>query len=363
MSARIDEQDLADIPWLVATGERTAVFHLLGEHQAESIRTLTDSSETIEELRRDASLPAVAEHLAIVRDLSRSAYPAVWSELAAMADGAGVPVDDLALVNLRGDYGAEALGCSDVALVDVDRAVIAHNEDGPADLRGHGRLLTLALDDEPTVTVWWHPGFIPSNTFVVNEFGVAWGIDNIRVIAPAEAPGRHFVARALQRCRDLREVTAYLRDNISAGGFAYNIGQVGHARAVHVETAAGRYAEAVAEPGRSDLLWHTNHLRYLSPDLDAPFDNSHLRAQVASTWTVPERNAVDWCLDLLAVNTQPRGVHRDGKDGDPLVTLVTIVVDLLANTVTVAPCDGPPAMIPASDLARGIARNQCPYKS
>ncbi len=355
--ARIHEQRLGDLPWLVATGERTEAFRLLGAHEAAKIRKLTDGSMTVDELRRDARVPRVAEHLGVVTELTKAAYPDGWAELSAMADGAGVDVDDLALINLRGDYGIEdGAGCSDLAIVHADRAVIGHNEDGPPDLVGDGALLTLALDGEPTVTVWWHPGFLSANTFVINEYGVAWGIDNIRLRTPAVAPGRHFVGRALQRCRTTREAAAHLRDNPSAGGFAYTIGQVGTAAATQVEVAAGKYAEAELTPGERRLEWHTNHLRRLSSELDCPLQNSHDRATAASRWTVPERDALsDWCLSVLAEQPAPDGVRRDARHGDPLVTLITFVVDLSAGLVTVAPRDGRVTTIRATALARGVS--------
>src|SRR5208282_2974578 len=100
-----------------------------------------------------------------------------------------------------------------------------HNEDGAPENVGQCALLTLALDDLPSVTAFWYPGFLPSNAFAVTADGLVWSIDHLPVAAPGDGAGRHFVGRGLQRsARTVDEAIDYLRTNPSAGGFAYNIG-------------------------------------------------------------------------------------------------------------------------------------------
>ncbi|WP_049576391.1 C45 family autoproteolytic acyltransferase/hydolase [Streptomyces sp. SBT349] len=359
MSARITEHRLGEVPWLVVNGERGEAFRLLGERAADRIRAVAGESATIRELRARAEAPRAAGHLATVRERSRAAYPEHWAELAALAEGSGVPLDDLVLLNLRGDLGAEdGTGCTDVAFSDEHADVVAHNEDGAPELVDQGVVLTLALDGEPSVTVWWLPGFLPANTFVVTEHGLVWGIDHIGVVTPAAAPGRHFVARSMQRCRTVAEVTDHLGAHPSAGGFAYTVGQVGRRDTRQIEAAAGHCAHVAAGPGHPGILWHTNHLRRLTRVPDAPRPDSLARAEVAATWTVPEEEPVDWCLRVLAETPAPLGVRRDAAGEDPLVTLATMVVDLRSGMATVAPRARQAATLPVEDLARGIPDRQ-----
>lgn len=358
MAARIREQQLGEIAWIVVTGEREAAFRLLGEHAAERIRVIAGNGPMISELRSQATGNNAARNLTVVGDRSRAVYPEFWAELNAMAEGAEVPVDDLLLLNLRGDLGDEdGTGCTDVAFTTERAAVLAHNEDGAVELHGQNTLLTLMIDGEPAVTVWWYPGFLPANTFVINEHGLVWGMDSIKVAMPAAEPGRHFVGRSLQRCRTITEAADHLRSHPSAGGFAYNIGHVGSPQGTLVEAAAGHYA-TVGGAGESSLRWHTNHLRRLPEVPDARGESSLARAEVASGWVAPDGDPVDWCLARLAENGVPNGVRSDGT----VVTLVTAVVDLLAETVTLAPRGGEAMTLPAADLARGIPDHGRPHR-
>ncbi|WP_457256440.1 C45 family autoproteolytic acyltransferase/hydolase [Pedococcus sp. P5_B7] len=359
MSATIEEYRLGETPWLVVTGERVSAFRLLGKHHARSIQAIVKDNDIIDELRERTSSLEASAHLTAVRENSRRTYPDQWSELAAMAEGAKVPLNILVLLNLRGDIGAkEEFGCTDLAFRDGDAVFLAHNEDGGPEFEAHCTLLTLRLDGEPAVTAWWYPGFLPSNAFCMNEYGLVWGMDNIRVSAPANAPGRHFVGRALQRCRTIEEVTDHLRDRSSAGGFAYNIGQVGHPDAILVEAAAGQYASRSTEPSDAGLLWHTNHLRFLPSDLNAGTENSMIRAQTADTWTIPRSSPVDWCLQQLAYAPMPQGVCQDVTQDDGAVTYATFVVDLTTGTLTIVPRNHEPISISAQDFVAGRADRQ-----
>lgn len=359
MSATIEEYQLGETPWLVVTGDRISAFRMLGERQAHRIRALAKDSNAIRKLQTRASAPRTAELLAEVRKQSESIYPEPWSELVAMAQGADVPLNSLVLLNLRGDLGAEErLGCTDLAFRDRDALFLAHNEDGAAEFQPYCVMLTLRLDGEPAVTTWWYPGFLPSNTVTFNQYGLVWGIDNVRVAAPTGAPGRHFVARALQSSRSISEVVERLRDEPSAGGFAYTVGQFGYPHAIQIETAAGHYAYRSTQHSGESLLWHTNHLLLLPSHLDTATENSLTRARTASTWTIPDSGPVDWCLQQLAVAPMPEGVRRDAAGDDLLVTLATFVVDLSAADVLVAARGHEATRIAAFDLINGRPGSQ-----
>ncbi len=365
----VHRQRLGSIPWLVVKGERTEAFCLLGKEAAKDIRrTLTDNSEMIEKYQSNAASTHAKNRLQKVREQSRIHYPEYWKELEAMAEGADVSLDELLLFNLHGDIkrlSEEA--CTDVSfMADESRAIFAHNEDGEREFLDHSGLLTLILEGEPFVTGWWLPGFLPSNTFGVNEYGLVWGIDHIPVVVPFEAPGRCFVARGIQRCRTLTQVTSYFSNHPSAGGFAYNVGQIDsdHPAVAQVEAAAGKHSVVTLEASPSKLLWHTNHLRILSSQLDRPTKNSLVRGEIASKWTAPPaQQPIDWCIENLARAPIPRGVHEEGRRDDPSasVTLATFIVDLMEGTAILVPFHGEAVAIPALDLARGISENQHQY--
>ena len=219
MTARVVEDELNGLRWLTVSGGRAEVFRALGAAAAADVReTLTGLPEG-EALHRFAGTPAGRVAVERVLAPTRLGHPDEYRDALELAAGAGVDPDLLMLANLRGDLGGDdGVGCSDLAWRGAS-SFLAHNEDGAATLEGRLALLTLAVDGEAAVTVQWYPGFLPCNTFVVTGHGLAWGINHIQVPRPAAAPGRHFVARGLQRQPDLDSAVRYLSSNPSAGGF------------------------------------------------------------------------------------------------------------------------------------------------
>lgn len=283
-----------------------------------------------------------------VHELSKQRYPMVWQELAALATAADMPLDSLVLLNLLGDLGtSDGTGCTDVAVTTDAGTVLAHNEDGAPDFLAQCPLLTLLIDGEPAVTTWWYPGFVPSNSFVVTETGLVWGIDHINITTPAPLPGRHFVARAAQRCSTVPEFAGFLREHPTAGGYAYTVGRLGEPGALQIETAAGSYAHTTSDD--EPLLWRTNHLRLPSAVIDAPTPNSLTRAKTADRWQQPGHDPVDWCLHNLARRGLPHGVRNDNTYGHD-----SAAVNLATGTLTLVPRDRQPITIPAEDFVRGI---------
>jgi hypothetical protein len=301
-----------------------------------------------------------------------TAHPVEYAELAALAVGAGVGFDVMMLANVRGDLGGDdGTGCSDLGWRRT-RSVMAHNEDGAPALQGRFLLVTLAIDGEAPVTAEWYAGFLPSNTFAVNGHGLAWGINHLQVSAPAAAAGRHFVARGLQRAHSVEAAIDYLATHPSAGGFAYNFGDVATGRVATVEAAAGRVAVVEADPATQPLLWHTNHVLYLDDEQPARADGaasvvdeaarslglpdeSRARGRVIEAIGLPPDDpSPDRFLDVLTTPA-PHGVYRSAADGDPLMTLCSAAVDLTGAEVTLQPRGGARVRMPLADLAAGRA--------
>lgn len=355
MSVSLDEHRLGGLRWIVVRGPDRAAFRALGEHMRAEMAALTQTWGLVGKLRRHVSGPPGRERLVSVRRASERDFPAAWAELAAFAEGSGMPFDDLALMNFRGDLGPVigGIGCSDLAWR-RERSLIGHNEDGEPENIGQCALLTLALDGLPTVTAFWYPGFLPANAFAITADGLVWTMDHLPVASPGDGAGRHFVGRGLQRsARTLDAAVDYLRTRPSAGGFAYTIGdQTG--RIVNVEAFAGRHAVVDAGAESGPLLWHTNHGRYLPGAEPSAGGNSVARGQTLSALAVPaEDPGPAWFLSVLAGAPLPAGVHRDHQDGDPSVTLCTIVADLTAGQAVLAARGEEPVTIPLRDLAEG----------
>ena len=242
---------------------------------------------------------------------------------------------------------------SDVAVTDGTSLIWAHNEDGNPALAQRSVLLTLEVDNDPAVTSWWYPGFLPGNTFTVSECGLAWGIDHLPVLDPPSLPGRGFVARDLQRCRSLDAMTSYLSSHPAAGGFAYTVCDLAAARVVAIESAAGAMALNRADPLRSPLFWHTNHFRYLSvAQASDGTRNSHTRGVLLDSIAYQDVDS-DLLLRMLARDPLPDGVRAVGPPGS--VTLSTVIVDQRQGLASLASSAADLTVLPVRDLIAGDA--------
>ncbi|MCR6488622.1 C45 family peptidase [Amycolatopsis sp. OK19-0408] len=339
MVATVREHRIGDVRWTIVEGPREAAFHALGAHAAADIRTVLAGLPSWPVTARARRSPVLFR---AIESASQVEHPDAYAELKALAAGAAVPFDDLLLANLRGDLGAgDGTGCTDLAWAP---SLLGHNEDGAPVFDGIGRLLTLLIDGEPGVCVWWYPGFLPANTFTITTHGLVWGIDSVNVVAPSPCAGRHFVARSAQRSSCSAEAVSLLRSRPSAGGFAYTMGQVGSPAVLVVEKAG--HETAVTTVG-SGLSWHTNHFRQLPPSLDAASEESLARAEVCAHLAPAEPDA-KWLVSALT-----GAVYRNATDGDDLMTLSTLVTDLATGEVTLVPRGGAPLRARVADLASG----------
>jgi Acyl-coenzyme A:6-aminopenicillanic acid acyl-transferase len=363
MTATVEEQRLGELPWIVVRGRDTEAFAVLGGHARGEIRAALSDWGYLDRLRRHVARPPGRQRLAAVSKASQEAFPEVWAELAALADGAAVPVADLALLNFRGDLGVVADqdtgGCSDLAWRG-QQSVIAHNEDDAAFFDGRSMMLTLALEGRAPVTTFWKPGFLPSTTFTVTGTGLVWTIDHLPAAAAGAHAGRHFVARGLQdSAATVDQATGYLRAHASAGGFAYVIGDRA-GRIVLVEALAGEHAARETGPG-GPLEWHTNHGRYLPGAEADPRGTSLARGQVLEALDVPTGEPDSaWFARVLTGATPPDGVRAEPSPASTSMTLCTFIALLTSNDAVVIDSGGRAVSIPLADLAHGQPGSQRP---
>jgi hypothetical protein len=335
MTVTLNEQRLRALRWIVLSGPGTEAFGVLGRHMRAEIRAVVSEWDDLDRLRQHVAGPPGRERLAAVSRASEAGFRHVWAELAALADGAGVPLGDLALLNFRGDLGpvGEGDGCSDLAWRRRE-SFIAHNEDDAQFFDGRNAMLTLALEGQPAVTAFWKPGFLPSTTFTVTGTGLVWAIDHLPAASPGAYPGRHFVARGLQRSAGtLDRAVEFLRDHPSAGGFAYIIGDRS-GRIVTVEALAGQHATREVGPA-GPLAWHTNHGRYLAGADAGPRGTSLARGEVLQALDVPDDEPdAAWFARILTGAVPPDGVRADPSPGQEAMTLCTFVANLTTGEAT-----------------------------
>ncbi|WP_036624462.1 acyl-CoA--6-aminopenicillanic acid acyl-transferase [Pantoea sp. AS-PWVM4] len=185
-------------------------------------------------------------------------YPLIWQELEGMAQGLGVPVDEVLAWNCRGDLvRSTSDGCTTVAGSRVTgEIIIAHNEDGFPQLREDCALVSITPDDGLGFTSFAYPGSIPGHTFAVNEKGIVNTVNNIRALhRPAGLP-RQVLARAALNAATLDEAVLQLTTHTRAGAFHHTLGQMGDGRVFSVE-ATGSGCSVVQV---TNVMGHANHL-------------------------------------------------------------------------------------------------------
>ncbi|MGH3095180.1 MAG: C45 family autoproteolytic acyltransferase/hydrolase [Streptosporangiales bacterium] len=354
MRARVTEGRLGRTRWLGVAGERDEAFRALGATAAAEINGVLAKMPELADLQRRTATPPGSDVLEGVMAATREGHATQLAEVRALAAGAGADPELAVLANLRGDLGSEdGTGCSDLGWR-RQRSYVAHNEDGASALRDRFMFLSLAVDGEPPVFVAWYPGFVPANSFVVTGHGLVWGIDHLTVHQPRPAPGRHFVARALQGCASLDAAVTFLAEHPSAGGFAYTIGEFGTGRVATVESAAGRHAVTHADPDDRPLLWHTNHVKYVEDAGTGTSENSEARGCVLDDLLPPaDEPDAAWFLEVLAGARVPHGVHRPYDPDQGGMTLATAVADLTAKKVAVQPAAGSVQTLPFEALLAG----------
>ncbi|MCO6058462.1 C45 family peptidase [Pseudomonas sp. MOB-449] len=185
-------------------------------------------------------------------------FPRYWQELEGLAAGLDLPLDEVFLWNCRGDFVQRQSvdGCTTVMGPTASGTLIAHNEDGLPQLRGHCALVSVTPDEGLGFTSFIYPGSIPGHTFAVNERGLVVTVNNIRPRAIPTGLPRQVLGRASLDAASLDEAVDILASEGRAGAFHHTLGQVGSGRLVSFEgTSEGASVVEVVRP-----LGHSNHL-------------------------------------------------------------------------------------------------------
>ncbi|WVZ72877.1 hypothetical protein U9M48_021268 [Paspalum notatum var. saurae] len=281
--------------------------------------------------------------LAALQSANRERYPRHWDELVGTADGSGVPLLHLILLNFRkeilpfvpkeegdreGEEGEPDGDCFDVLVVSDSAAIAVHNEDGNVALLGHTYLVRATLPDGLSFTAYTYAGELPSCAFGFNSNGVAFTLDSVPPVNEeilAGAIARNFVSRDLLEAKNLGDAMHRICSPSVSVGHSYNLMDVRGRRIVNVETASGNRF-AVHEAGAAPFF-HANMYRHLHVKQD---ENSMSREKRAAQCSVDSKEAA---LSLLGDTADDK--YPIYMTGPTLYTLCTVLVDLDEATVTI----------------------------
>ncbi|MEM5345682.1 C45 family peptidase [Paraburkholderia azotifigens] len=183
-------------------------------------------------------------------------FPSVWSELQGLAEGLGLPFDEVFLWNCRGDvWAASPDGCTTVQVPSDDHKRISHNEDGDPGFAGHCAIAQCHIDGSPRFAAFVYPGSLPGHTFAVTDAGLAVTVNNLRQLGVQAGVPRMVLTRAVLDARDLDAAVSVLRDSPRAGGFHLTLAHRASDLLLSVEYSAhGCSVQEIAQPSL-----HANH--------------------------------------------------------------------------------------------------------
>jgi predicted choloylglycine hydrolase len=237
---------------LTLSGSHYDIGRGLGRHGASLVHghlVKTYAWATVIALRHDDRIRAA-------RSLVEERYPQYWQELSGLADGLGLPFDEVFAWNCRGDVWAMAPdGCTTVQ-IPGSFPVIAHNEDGDPGLRSGCALATITPDQAQPFTAFVYPGSIPGHTFAINGSGLVLTVNNIRSTLAGDGLPRMVLSRAVLDCATIDAALTLLSETPRSGAFHFTLAQAGQSRLASVEfTHANCSIAEIANPAV-----HANHL-------------------------------------------------------------------------------------------------------
>lgn len=247
--------------------------------------------------------PALRPHVTRMAETTKARFPGLSLELTGLADGLGLPFQDVMAWNARGDLlalGGE--GCTTVQCPGTI-PVLAHNEDGLPFLRGTCFLADLIPQDGPRCVSFCYPGSIPGHTFAVSERGLVVTVNNLRLRDIRPDCPRMVLTRAVLAARDRDHAIALLRAAPVSGGFHLSLAQTGAEDILSVSFGGG----TVHVVPHSIAAVHANHALVA----DGPLGHQEI--------TASSRDRQKRADDLLRQGLDPLAILRDaGGRGLPI---------------------------------------------
>lgn len=197
-----------------------------------------------------------SDHASEFEGLTRDLFPEIWEEVEGLAQGLGLPVEDVFLWNCRGDLWAMAPdGCTTVMSAGSDGVRITHNEDGDPGLSGRCGLALVQPTDGPAFASFVYPGSIPGHSFAVTDRGLAMTVNNIRWLDAQLGVPRMVLTRAILNLDSVKDAVQLLRETPRAGGYHLALAECAGQRLASVEF--GPYVCSAMDVGATRV--HANH--------------------------------------------------------------------------------------------------------
>ena len=282
-------------------------------------------------------------------------YPQYVEEMLGIAEGAGVPFDDVAVVNAIEAVTMDALHltkCTSMAVNDAYTAdghvLVAHNEDWVPEDEQDVYLIHATPVDEPPFLAMTYGGLLPNIGF--NADGISQCCDSVYPNDSRIGIPRVVVSRAVLGARTPAEAIRHMLVSHRAAGYnhllAHESGEL-----YNVEVSARRFAILYGEEG---YLAHTNF--FLDFNMQAIEDESDeligTRVRYYRAVRLLQKSKPHSIKSLQAIQRDhinfPNSIcNHDELDAYPLdreKTINSLVIDLTARVMHLAwgnPCVNP----------------------
>jgi isopenicillin-N N-acyltransferase-like protein len=282
---------------------------------------------------------------------AEAAFPHLVDELRGIAEGAGVPFEDLWLLNcyegVREMAGTRG-GCTCLAVrgehTTSGHVLMAHNEDWISLDRENVYLVHAEPDDGVPFLGMTYGGLLVN--IGLNAAGIGVAINSVYPTDGQPGVPRIVYSRAILDARTIGEAIGACLARDRDGGYNYLVAD-SHGELYNVETSARQHRLLYGDRG---WLVHTNH--YLSPAMQAierpgRYIGSHVRYHRARRLLQGHLGTVSaGSLQMLLRDhvNRPDSIcgHEDGTDEphERSQTIISLVMDLTERSLWAAP--GPP---------------------
>ncbi|MER9020033.1 C45 family peptidase [Mesorhizobium sp. M0510] len=284
-----------------------------------------------------------SDYLKTLESAARAAYPRYVREIEGIAQGAGQDFEDVFLWNCRGDLrlpegispatkALAATGCTSLMIPGEGDgpAIIAHNDDGAAEILGACLWVEVEPDEGPAWSCFMYPGMVQGHTFGLNEAGIVQTVNNISAHDLQPGVPRQIICRAILDARSLDEAVGILKRKDRASGFHHNLGEAKTRRLLSVEAPASGFAgREVASPRA-----HANHLLFSEFDgLEQTITQSSRNRQETADRMIAEGALVGGAEAVLFEESAPIYRDTDRKCDDNIHTLATGVFALFPDRI------------------------------
>lgn len=260
----------------------------------------------------------------------RRLFPQLVEELEGMAEGAGVPFDEIALFAADEEvteyFGAHRDKCTSAAVRSSGRMFLLHNEDYLRRYMGQMVIVRAEPSDEPSFMSLCYPGMHPGSSSGFNEHGIAFGNDSLNFRPKSAGLPKNFIFRRLLECRRAVEVKKVLATGPLVVAYGITFVSADENRGGFFERIGRQCVQTrMEDAGR---ICHTNHA--LSPVITDKGERV--------TWSSRLRlDAVDHLLakagskpslsDLEKTLSSQDPYVLQATSGNPFPTLASVVID------------------------------------